>query len=146
MIVARETSELLFHENTENRTAKELKKDSCKGPFSEFPACTQQQVARPNGVAARRRAQPVEERVGVLRLVEQIGRRSPKLPSLADLPAYRGIDQHDEASILREIKEYYRLWSEYGQERSAACQLYLEQLKMLLLPTQVGREGAKWGV
>ena len=58
----------------------------------------------------------------------------------------RGIDQHDEASILREIKEYYRLWSEYGQERSAACQLYLEQLKMLLLPTQVGGEGAKWGV
>ena len=52
----------------------------------------------------------------------------------------QGIATHDEASLLHEIGEYYRLWSEYGQERSAACQLYLEQLKMLLLPTQVDGE------
>ena len=53
-----------------------------------------------------------------------------------------GIAKNDEEGILREIKEYYKLWSEYGKERSAACQIYLEQLKMLLLPTQV--ETSRW--
>lgn len=43
----------------------------------------------------------------------------------------------DEEGILKETNNYYTHWSQLGEERSTAAELHLEQLKMLLLPTQV---------
>ena len=47
------------------------------------------------------------------------------------------MEKKDEETISKEIDEYYTRWSEFGIERLSAAQIHLEQLKMLLLPTQV---------
>ena len=47
------------------------------------------------------------------------------------------MEKKDEEAISKEIDEYYSRWSEFGIERLSAAQIHLEQLKMLLLPTQV---------
>ena len=49
------------------------------------------------------------------------------------------MESKDEETITKEIEEYYSRWSEFGAERLSAAQIHLEQLKMLLLPTQVGK-------
>lgn len=48
------------------------------------------------------------------------------------------VKDQDEAKILEEISTYYREWSDIGSQRKDMAHAYLEQLKMLLLPTQVG--------
>ena len=50
------------------------------------------------------------------------------------------IESKDETAITKEIEEYYSRWSEFGAERLSAAQIHLEQLKMLLLPTQVAND------
>ncbi|KNB45893.1 hypothetical protein JH06_0504 [Blastocystis sp. subtype 4] len=47
------------------------------------------------------------------------------------------MEKKDEEAISKEIDEYYSRWSEFGIERLSAAQIHLEQLKMLLLPTQM---------
>ena len=47
------------------------------------------------------------------------------------------MESKDEETITKEIEEYYSRWSEFGAERLSAAQIHLEQLKMLLLPTQM---------
>ena len=47
------------------------------------------------------------------------------------------VEKRDEEGILKETNNYYTHWSKLGEERCAAADLHLEQLKMLLLPTQV---------
>ena len=51
----------------------------------------------------------------------------------------RMMESKDETAITKEIEEYYSRWSEFGAERLSAAQIHLEQLKMLLLPTQVAK-------
>ena len=48
------------------------------------------------------------------------------------------MEKKDEKQIVKEIEEYYSRWSEFGIERTTNAHIHLEQLKMLLLPTQVG--------
>lgn len=48
------------------------------------------------------------------------------------------VRDQDEAKILVEISTYYKEWSDIGSQRKDMAHAYLEQLKMLLLPTQVG--------
>lgn len=43
----------------------------------------------------------------------------------------------DEEHISEEIAAYYKEWNEVGHQRKTTVHYYLEQLKMLLLPTQV---------
>ena len=50
------------------------------------------------------------------------------------------MESKDETAITKEIEEYYSRWSEFGAERLSAAQIHLEQLKMLLLPTQVATD------
>ena len=47
------------------------------------------------------------------------------------------MEKRDEKQIVKEIEEYYSRWSEFGVERATNAHIHLEQLKMLLLPTQV---------
>ena len=47
------------------------------------------------------------------------------------------VKEQDEAKILEEITAYYGEWSDIGSQRKEMAHAYLEQLKMLLLPTQV---------
>ena len=47
------------------------------------------------------------------------------------------MEKKDEERIVKEIEEYYSRWSEFGIERTTNAHIHLEQLKMLLLPTQV---------
>ena len=51
------------------------------------------------------------------------------------------VRRRDEERIHGEIAAYYKEWSEVGQQRKTAAHYHLEQLKMLLLPTQVGAWG-----
>lgn len=51
------------------------------------------------------------------------------------------VRMRDEERIHGEIAAYYKEWSEVGQQRKTAAHYHLEQLKMLLLPTQVGAWG-----
>ena len=44
---------------------------------------------------------------------------------------------NDEEGILKTVTNYYVNWSKLVEERSTQAELHLEQLKMLLLPTQV---------
>ena len=51
------------------------------------------------------------------------------------------VRRRDEERIHGEIAAYYKEWSGVGQQRKTAAHYHLEQLKMLLLPTQVGAWG-----
>lgn len=46
---------------------------------------------------------------------------------------------NDEEGIFSAINDYYGHWSKLGEERSSAADVHLEQLKMLLLPTQMSK-------
>ena len=47
------------------------------------------------------------------------------------------VEEENEKGIMEETNNYYTEWSKLGEERITAAELHLEQLKMLLLPTQV---------
>lgn len=46
-------------------------------------------------------------------------------------------EAHDEEGIARESQRYYAEWEEFGRKRLMMAEFHLEQLKRLVLPTQV---------
>ena len=49
----------------------------------------------------------------------------------------RCLEKHDEEGLQREMRKFVYDWLEYGQKRLTMAEFHLEQLKMLVLPTQV---------
>ena len=47
-------------------------------------------------------------------------------------------EAHDKEGMVKEIQEYVRQWGLFVQKRLTMAEFHLEQLKMLVLPTQVG--------
>lgn len=47
-------------------------------------------------------------------------------------------EAHDEEGVARESQRYYAEWEEFGRKRLMMAEFHLEQLKRLVLPTQVG--------
>lgn len=47
-------------------------------------------------------------------------------------------EAHDKEGMVKEIQEYVRQWGHFVQKRLTMAEFHLEQLKMLVLPTQVG--------
>ena len=47
------------------------------------------------------------------------------------------LEKHDMEGLQTEMREFVHDWMDYGQKRLTMAEFHLEQLKMLVLPTQV---------
>lgn len=68
---------------------------------------------------------------------DEINRKQQKDTSLDRLRAC--LEKHDMEGLQTEMRQFVNDWMDYGQKRLTMAEFHLEQLKMLVLPTQVIR-------